>query len=100
MRIKEQETHLTLQEHDDDDDDMIALNPSKTKKMDAAPRFWEQHFFLRSIHASPLCPSGKSNVLMKMSREHWWNDTDSRKTKYSEKYLSQCHFIDHNSQMD
>jgi len=71
------------------------------------PRKWTQlrdfgkgHFFLKSIHASPLCPSGKSNVYMKMSREHWWNDTDSRKPKYSEKYLSQCHFIDHNSEMD
>jgi hypothetical protein len=24
-----------------------------------------------------LCPSGKSNVRMKMNVGHWWNDTDS-----------------------
>jgi len=25
--------------------------------------------------------------------EHWWNDTDSRKLKYSKKNFSQLHFI-------
>ena len=25
---------------------------------------------------TPACPSGKSNIMMTMSVEHWWNDTD------------------------
>ena len=25
--------------------------------------------------ASPVCPSGNSNLLMKTGMEHWWNDT-------------------------
>jgi len=28
-----------------------------------------------------------------MSVEHWWNDTDRGNLKYSEKDLSQCHFV-------
>jgi len=34
-----------------------------------------------------------------MSREQWWNDTDTGKSKHSEKYLSQCHFF-HNNPFD
>jgi hypothetical protein len=30
--------------------------------------------------------------------EHWWNDTDKGKLKYSEQNLSQCHFDHHKSQ--
>jgi len=29
--------------------------------------------------------------------EHWWNDNDRRKAKYSEKDLSQCHFVHYKS---
>jgi hypothetical protein len=29
--------------------------------------------------ASPVCLSGKSNVLIKMSVERWWDDTDMGK---------------------
>jgi hypothetical protein len=32
--------------------------------------------------------------------EDWWNDTDLGKPKYSEKNLSQCHFVRHKSHMD
>jgi len=32
-----------------------------------------------------------------MSVEHWWNDTDGGKPKYSVKKLSQCHFALHKS---
>jgi len=28
-----------------------------------------------------------------MSMEHWWNDTDKIKRKYSEKTLTQCHCV-------
>jgi hypothetical protein len=29
-----------------------------------------------------------------------WNETDRGNPKYSEKNLSQCHFVDHKSHMD
>jgi hypothetical protein len=32
--------------------------------------------------------------------EHRWNEIDRRKPKYSEKNLSQCHFVHHKSHMD
>jgi hypothetical protein len=35
-----------------------------------------------------------------MSKEQWWNDTDRRKPKNSEKNLSQYHFVHHKSHMD
>jgi hypothetical protein len=30
---------------------------------------------------------------MKMSIEHWWNNSDRGKQKYREKHLSQCRYI-------
>jgi hypothetical protein len=32
--------------------------------------------------------------------EHKWNEIERGKPKYSEKTLSQCHFVHHKSQMD
>jgi hypothetical protein len=32
--------------------------------------------------------------------EHRWNEIDKGKPKYSEKTLSQCHFVRHKSHMD
>jgi hypothetical protein len=32
--------------------------------------------------------------------EHWWNEIDRGKTKYSGKILSQYHFVHHKSHMD
>jgi hypothetical protein len=37
---------------------------------------------------------------MKISMEHGWNDIDRGKPKYSERNLSQCHFVYHKSHMD
>jgi hypothetical protein len=46
------------------------------------------------------CPSGKSNMLMYMSTEYWWNDTDRGKLKSLEENLSQYYFVHHKSDMD
>jgi hypothetical protein len=43
-------------------------------------------------HASSTCPSDHSNIKT-VNMEHWWSHTDKGKPKYSEKNLSQCHFI-------
>jgi len=43
--------------------------------------------------ASPVCPSGKSNVWVKISVEHWWDDTDRVKPKHSVQNLPHCHFV-------
>jgi hypothetical protein len=32
--------------------------------------------------------------------EHRWNESDKGKPKYSEKHLSQCHFVHHKSHME
>ena len=32
-----------------------------------------------------------------MSMQHWWNDTCTRKSKYSQESQSQCHSVHHNS---
>lgn len=49
-----------------------------------------EHCFLEGSYASPVCPSGKSDTWMKINTEHWWNVTDRRKPKYSDRNLSQC----------
>jgi hypothetical protein len=51
--------------------------------------------FLEGSQASPICPSGKSNMQMKMSVERWWNDTDRGEEKNGEKTLFQCHCVQH-----
>jgi len=35
----------------------------------------------------------------KTGMEKWWNDSDRLKLKYSQKNLSQCHFVRHKSQI-
>jgi hypothetical protein len=35
-----------------------------------------------------ICPSGKGSSTVKISTEHWWDDTDRRKQKYWKKTLS------------
>ena len=49
-----------------------------------------------SERASPVCPSSKSNMLIKMR----WNHTDNGKPKNSEKNLSQRHSVHHKSHKD
>jgi len=44
-------------------------------------------------------PCGKSNVLIYMSVEYWWNDTDRGKLKSSKENLSQYYFVQHKSHM-
>jgi len=45
------------------------------------------------------CPSGTSNVEMKMSMERWWNGTDGGKSKHWAKNLFYFHFVPHKSHM-
>jgi len=42
----------------------------------------------------------KCNVKIRFGTEYWWNDTDRRKGKYSEKIPSQYHFYHRKSYMD
>jgi hypothetical protein len=34
-----------------------------------------------------------------MNMEYWWNDTDRKKPKYSEKNLSHCHIVSYKYDM-
>jgi hypothetical protein len=42
----------------------------------------EQELVSGCSHALSVCPSVKSNMSMKMSMDHWWNDTDGGEPKY------------------
>jgi len=46
------------------------------------PKAPKQHCFSEGSQVTPVCPSGKSNIKMKMSTERWWNDSDREKMKY------------------
>jgi len=50
-----------------------------------SPRFMEQHSFLEGSHFRSLCFYVHSNMYMKRSSQHWSNDTERGKPKYSEK---------------
>jgi hypothetical protein len=56
------------------------------------PEFRSSIAFFGGFQASPVCPSGNSDVYMKISIEHWCDDTDRGTRKYWERSLSQCHF--------
>ena len=51
----------------------------KNTGLSSAPGFSKEHCLLQGLTDSPVCLSGKSNIYMKMSVEHWWNDTDRGK---------------------
>lgn len=42
--------------------------------------------------APPAYPS-KGQYEMDMSMEHWYNDSNRGKPRYSEKNLAHCHFV-------
>jgi hypothetical protein len=50
-----------------------------------------------NVRRAPDCFDKNTVHLMKMSTEHWWNDTDSGKHKYSKKTLFYCLNIHHKS---
>jgi hypothetical protein len=54
-----------------------------------APKFPTQHCFWKVSRLRFICPYGKTNMLMKMSMEHWLDDTDTGIPTYSLKNLSQ-----------
>ena len=57
------------------------------------PPISERALIFGKIPDFPSGPSGKTNMYMSM--EHWWNDTDRGKLKYSRKTPYQCYFLHH-----
>lgn len=45
---------------------------------------------------SPVYLSKKTNMYMKLSMKHWFNDTDTGKLIYLVKNLYKCHSFHHN----
>ena len=60
----------------------------------------ERALLLEISQALPVCPSGKNNMQMKMSMEHWWNDTDRETEGLGEKPAPQCYFVHYISHMN
>jgi hypothetical protein len=46
------------------------------------------------------CDEDDNDYVLFLVMEHWWNEIDRGKPKYSEKNLSQCHSVRHKSHMD
>jgi hypothetical protein len=68
---------------------LVSLNFISLKAKDKWNFFPVQYFLISErgllfeySQAKFVC-SGKRNVWMEMSMEHWWNDTDRGKPKYS-----------------
>jgi len=51
---------------------------------------WEQTLLCLNGQASPACPSHKHSIKMKISMQHWCNNTDRGKEMYWHKPLFQC----------
>ena len=53
--------------------------PGEKKKWEyfksVAPRYSKERFFLEGSQASPMCLSGKNNMYLKMSMEHYNSHT-------------------------
>jgi hypothetical protein len=52
---------------------LIIWQPKYTK----LPANSKEHFLFGASQASPACPSGQSNTLIKVSFSPWWNDAGS-----------------------
>jgi hypothetical protein len=65
-----------------------------------SPNIWKNIALLEGSQPSAACPSDTNGIKLRMSMERWWNDTDRRRPKYSQKYLSQSHIAHHKSHMD
>jgi hypothetical protein len=48
---------------------------SQTSRQPNSSRFPKEPCFSEGSQASPVCPSNKSNMYMKMTLGYWWNDT-------------------------
>jgi uncharacterized protein YraI len=53
-----------------------------------------------TFQTSAGCPSDKDWNKVKMSMEHWWNDTERGKQKYGETNLSNFRFFHRKSHED
>jgi hypothetical protein len=77
--------------------DRTRASASSLKKVEStflynSSRFMEQHSFLEGSHVRSLWLYVQSNMYMKRNSQHWSNDTERRKPKYSKKNLFQGHF--------
>jgi hypothetical protein len=50
------------------------------------------------VFANEDCIASMADKL-EMSMKNWWNNTEKGKHKYSKKNLSQCHSVNHKSQI-
>jgi hypothetical protein len=62
------------------------FNPLKTEQCESTfctilPDIRKNNVLFAGSQASPACPSDKISIKVKMSMEHWWNDTDKGKPK-------------------
>jgi hypothetical protein len=48
------------------------------------------------LASSPALPSDRGTTKVKVKMKNWWNDIDSGNPTYTEKILSQCHFVRQN----
>ena len=56
-----------------------------------------KHCFVWRFTGSPVCPSDKKSIQMKMRMEHLWNDNERENLKCMEKNLPQYHIAHHKS---
>ena len=66
--------------------DICSVQNSEGTFLSNSSRLQREHCFSEGNQASPVCPSGNSNMYRKMSREHCWNDTDRGKPQYWEPF--------------
>jgi len=43
---------------------------------------------LKDFDPSPACPSDKTSMKMKLSMQHWWNDTGNGKSKNAKRNVT------------
>jgi hypothetical protein len=60
-----------------------------------ARQYPKKNCFFGGFQASRSSPSIKKSIITSLSMEHFWNNTEEGKAKFSGKTLPQCHFVYH-----